>query len=225
LIRQRRSAVALDGRTEISSETFYRILQNVLPQANAIPFATLPWRPAVSLLLFVHRVQGMAEGLYVLVRDSTHLSALRSSCGPDFLWATPQGCPPSVPLYLLSTGDERAVARTVSCGQDIAADGAFSAGMLAAFDETLSAVGPGMYPRLFWESGAIGQVLYLEAGAAGIQATGIGCFHDDEVHRIVGISDHSWQSLYHFTMGGAVDDPRVQSFDAYRHLVNDRRCE
>jgi SagB-type dehydrogenase family enzyme len=225
LIRQRRSAVAFDGRTQISCETFYQILQNVLPQANPIPFATLPWRPTVSLLLFVHRVSGLAEGLYVLVRHSAHLEALRASFGLDFTWAKPQGCPPPVPLYLLSPGDERAVARTVNCGQDIAADGVFSAGMFVAFDEALSAFGPGMYPRLFWETGVIGQVLYLEAEAAGIQATGIGCFHDDEVHRIAGISDHSWQSLYHFTMGGAVDDPRVQSFDAYRHLVNDRRGE
>ena len=119
------------------------------------------------------------------------------------MWKKPEGCPQSLSLYLLSVGDERAVARTVSCGQDIAADGVFSAGMLVAFDEALSAAGPGMYSRLFWETGVIGQVLYLEAEAARIQATGIGCFHDDEVHRILGINDHSWQSLYHFTMGGS----------------------
>jgi nitroreductase len=176
-------------------------------------------------LLFVHRVSGLAEGLYVLVRHSAQLESLRRGFRADFLWKTPAGCLPSLPLYLLSTGDERAVARSVSCGQDIAADGVFSAGMLAAFDEALSAAGPGMYPRLFWETGVIGQVLYLEAEAAGIQATGIGCFHDDEVHRIVGISDHSWQSLYHFTMGGAVEDHRVQSCDAYRHLAIDRSGE
>ena len=28
----------------------------------------------------------------------------------------------------------------------------------------------------------IGQVLYLEAEAAGARATGIGCFYDDAVH-------------------------------------------
>ena len=119
------------------------------------------------------------------------------------MWKKPEGCPQSLSLYLLSVGDQRAVARTVSCDQDIAADGVFSAGMLVAFDEALSAAGPGMYSRLFWETGVIGQVLYLEAEAARIQATGIGCFHDDEVHRILGINDHSWQSLYHFTMGGS----------------------
>ena len=222
LIRQRRSAVALDGWTRISSETFYRVLQNVMPEANPIPFATLLWQPAVCLVLFVHRVRGLAAGLYVLVRHPEQLESLRRSFRPDLMWKKPEGCPQSLPLYLLSVGDERAVARNVSCGQDIAADGVFSAGMLVAFDEALSAAGPGMYSRLFWETGVIGQVLYLEAEAARIQATGIGCFHDDEVHRILGINDHSWQSLYHFTMGGAVEDPRVQSFDAYRHLPDDR---
>ena len=225
LIRQRRSAVALDGRTRISVETFFRILQSVLLPGNPIPFATLPWRPAICLVLFVHRVTGLAEGLYVLVRHREQLKSLRRSFRPDLLWRKPEGCPHSLPLYLLFAGDERAAARTVSCGQDIAADGVFSAGMLAAFDDALAAAGPGMYPRLFWETGVIGQALYLEAEAAGIQGTGIGCFHDDEVHRILGINDHSWQSLYHFTMGGAVEDSRVQSFDAYRHLPGDRRSE
>ncbi|KAF9611688.1 hypothetical protein IFM89_034871 [Coptis chinensis] len=36
-----------------------------------------------------------------------------------------------------------------------------------------------MYPRLFWETGILGQVLYLEAHAVGISATGIGCYFDD----------------------------------------------
>ena len=145
LIRQRRSAVALDGRTTISSGTFYRMLQNVMPEANPIPFATLPWRPTVSLVLFVHRVSGLVEGLYVLVRHLEQLQSLRRSFRPDLMWKKPEGCPQSLPLYLLLTGDERAIARTVSCGQDIAADGVFSAGMLVAFDEALSAAGPGMY--------------------------------------------------------------------------------
>jgi hypothetical protein len=160
-----------------------------------------------------------------LVRHPEQLESLRGSFRSDLLWQQPESCPPALPLYLLSTGDERDRARSVSCGQDIAADGVFSAGMLAAFDESILAVGPGMYPRLFWETGLIGQMLYLEAEAAGMQGTGIGCFLDDEVHGILGINDHSWQSLYHFTMGGAVEDSRVQSFDAYGHLPGERRRE
>jgi len=224
LIRQRRSAVALDRRTTIPSEAFYRILQSVMPDTNPIPFATLPWQPTIALMLFVHRVNGLAPGVYTLVRNPEHLPSLQASFAPDFLWRKPDGCPPSLPLYLLLAGDERAIAGAVSCGQDIAANGVFSVGMLAAFEDALSAAGPGMYPRMFWETGVIGQILYLEAEAAGIRGTGIGCFYDDEVHRILGIKDHSWQSLYHFTMGGAVEDQRIQSHDAYEHFSPDRRA-
>ena len=55
----------------------------------------------------------------------------------------------------------------------------------------------------------LGHALYLEAEAAGVRATGIGCFFDDEMHALLGLKDHAWQSLYHFTVGGAVDDQRL----------------
>ena len=61
----------------------------------------------------------------------------------------------------------------------------------------------------------LGHVLYLEAEAAGIRATGIGCFFDDEMHALLGIEHHSWQSLYHFTVGSAVDDPRLSTLPPY----------
>ena len=34
----------------------------------------------------------------------------------------------------------------------------------------------------------IGQVLYLEAEAAGARGTGIGCFYDDAVHELLGLA-------------------------------------
>lgn len=61
----------------------------------------------------------------------------------------------------------------------------------------------------------LGQVLYLEAEAAGIRATGIGCFFDDEMHALLGIEDHCWQSLYHFTVGGPIEDPRLMTLPPY----------
>lgn len=63
--------------------------------------------------------------------------------------------------------------------QDIASDGCFSLGMVARLEPTLHEKGVWMYPRLFWETGVLGQVLYLEAHAVGISATGIGCFFDN----------------------------------------------
>lgn len=66
-----------------------------------------------------------------------------------------------------------------SYSQEIASDGCFSLGMVAHFEPTLRKKNMWMYPRLFWETGVLGQVLYLEAHAIGISATGIGCFFDD----------------------------------------------
>jgi len=103
----------------------------------------------------------------------------------------------------------------VSCRQEIAGDGAFALGMIAEFEPTLRREGPWFYRRLFWETGAIGQVLYLEAEAAGVRATGIGCFFDDPVHDVFGFPDATFQSLYHFTIGGPVDDPRLTTLPPY----------
>ncbi len=64
----------------------------------------------------------------------------------------------------------------------------------------------------------LGQVLYLEAEAAGVQGTGIGCYFDDELHRALGIDTTRFQDIYHFTVGGAEVDSRLGSEPAYVHL-------
>jgi len=223
IIRQRRSAVALDAVTALTRDDFYRMMARITPAQTPMPFGALPWPPQVSLALFVHRVDGLTPGVYALIRDPSHEPDLREKLRSDFVWQRPEGCPSGVNLYRLIEADAREAARIASCHQEIASDGAFSAGMLARFDEGLAAYGPGMYPRLFWETGAIGQVLYLEAEAAGVRATGIGCFFDDAMHQVLGIEDHSWQSLYHFTMGGPLEDPRLRTIDSYAHLPAERR--
>jgi len=114
-----------------------------------------------------------------------------------------------LPFFLLQEGDARALAAELSCGQDIAGAGVFSLAMVAEFDRSLRRHGPWFYRRLFWETGLIGQVLYLEAEAAGVRATGIGCFFDDPVHQVLGLADASFQSLYHFAVGGPVQDSRL----------------
>ena len=70
-------------------------------------------------------------------------------------------------------------------------------------------------PRLYWECGLIGQMLYLEAEALGLRGTGIGCFFDDAVHQLVGQQGPALADLYHFTVGGAVEDPRLTTLPAY----------
>ncbi len=107
------------------------------------------------------------------------------------------------------------MAQRVSCDQDIAADGFFSLGMIAEFDASLEAFGPSFYRHLFWEAGFVGQVLYLEAERAGARATGIGCFYDDPVHDVLGLTGHAFQSLYHFTVGTPVEDTRLTTSAGY----------
>jgi SagB-type dehydrogenase family enzyme len=220
IIRQRRSAVAMDGTTAIPKSAFLRMMSRVMPDPTRPPWDAFPYPPTVFLALFVHRVEGMEPGLYLLARDPGRLPGFRALCTADYLaWRPVADCP--LPLYALMPGaDLRAVAAQISCGQDIAGDGAFSLGMIAEFDRTLAAEGPWAYRRLFWETGIIGQVLYLEAEALGVRATGIGCFFDDLMHRLFGFDPAStaWQSLYHFTVGGAIGDDRLRTYPPYGHL-------
>jgi hypothetical protein len=195
-----------------------------MPQADRaqlerpIPWDTWPYEPAIHLLLFVHRVEGLTQGLYFLVRDPKSFVFIQQSMRPELKWVPAPGCPPNLPLYWLLEGDARRLAAQASCHQDIAGDSAFSLGMLAEFEGRLRLTGPWFYPRLFWESGLLGQVLYLEAEAAGVRATGIGCFFDDPVHEIVSIKNVSMQSLYHFTVGGPIEDTRLTTLPPYHHL-------
>ena len=215
IIFQRRSAVALDGRTGITRDAWYQMLAKTLAGPGQLPFNTLPWTPLIHLALFVHRVQDVDPGLYVLVRDPMQTAALRAEMKQDFAWEKPDACPDGVELYRLQTVDARELAEQVSCHQAIAADGCFSLGMIAEFERPLRQYGAWFYPRLFWESGVVGQVLYLEAEAAGIRGTGIGCFFDDPMHAALGLKTLQYQSLYHFTMGGPVEDPRLRTLPPY----------
>lgn len=228
IIRQRRSAVAFDGKTGVSSATFFRMMQRVLPcadrphQERPMPWDVWPYDPAIHLVIFVHRVDGLTPGLYFLVRDTKKLAFVQQSMNPELTWTIAPGCPDGLPLYRLFEGDARKLAVQVSCQQDIAGDSAFSFGMLAEFEGTLRERGAWWYPRMFWESGLLGQVLYLEAEAAGVRATGIGCFFDDPVHEITAVKGLSIQSLYHFTIGMPVEDRRLQTLPPYADVKRER---
>ncbi len=220
IVTQRRSAVDLDGRTHIPATTFFGILARLIPDPNEQGFVPPPWDlvdwpPRVHLVAFVHRVEGLAPGLYALPRAASAAQPLRAAMRADFAWTTPPGTPAELPLALLREEDCRGLAKSVSCGQDIAGDGVASFGMLAELEDTVRSVGPWAYRRLHWEAGMIGQVLYLEAEAAGIRGTGIGCFFDDAVHDVFGMRGTRFHTLYHFTLGGPVDDPRLTTLPPY----------
>ena len=221
IIRQRRSAVAFDGVSSITKDQFCAMLDKTLPRDGSAPFDLGLTVSCVHLLLFVHRVTGLEPGLYFLLRAERDLPALQQKCHRHFLW---RPVVETLSLYLLQTGDFQSTAASVSCGQAIAGESAFSLGMIARFREEVETA-PYRYRQLFWETGMIGQVLYLEAEAAGVRATGIGCFFDDPVHELMGLPDDAFQSLYHFTVGSPRDDARLATLAAYRHLEAPVRSE
>src|SRR5207244_606502 len=221
VIHQRRSALAFDGKTAISDDSFFKMLRRVMPgaalkpAARPMPWDAIPWDPMIHLAMFVHRVNDTVPGLDMLLRDPSKKETLQKAMHEQFEWNKPARCPAELPLYILEEGNAQRVAAQVSCHQEIAGASAFSLGMIAEFEGALKTHGAWFYRRLFWETGLIGQVLYLEAEAAGVRATGIGCFFDDPVHEILGLKDTQFQSLYHFTTGGPVDDPRLTTLPAY----------
>ncbi len=218
VIRRRRSVQHMDAETSISLALFERLLAATLPDPRWPPWHAYPWPARIALFVFVHRVEGLAPGLYALLRAPGMLERLKAGCDPAFAWNGVPGM--ALPFYALREGDFRKLAAALSCHQGIAGRSAFSLGMVADFAVTLGEEGPWSYRRLFWEAGTIGQALYLEATAAGISGTGIGCYFDDEMHRLLGLSPDSmeWQSLYHFTVGGGFEDPRVSTSPPYAHL-------
>jgi SagB-type dehydrogenase family enzyme len=217
LALQRRSALAFDGRWQLDRSAFLAILSRVMP-ADQAPWTTLWWPPRVHLAMFIHRIDGLPSGLYLLARGRSEASAsdalerLKQASAGEFLW---ERVDDDLPLVCLERGDLRRLAERLSCDQEIAADGFFSLGMVADFEETLTRSGPAFYRHLFWETGFVGQLLYLDAEAAGARATGIGCFYDDPVHEALGLRGRVFQSLYHFTIGVPVEDRRLTSQPGY----------
>jgi SagB-type dehydrogenase family enzyme len=219
LIRQRRSAQGFDGRTSITAHSLYRMLDMTLPRPGVVPWSSLPWQPRIHLVLFIHRVEGLKPGLYVFLRGADKEALLRERISrQEFNWQRPAGSPQHLAFFSLVFANCQRTAETLSCQQAIAGDSAFSLGMLAEFDSVLQEA-PWRYRQLYWEAGMLGQVLYLEAEAAGVRGTGIGCYFDDPFHQLLGISGTALQSLYHFTVGGALTDERLVTTPPYSHLA------
>jgi len=208
VILRRRSAVAFDAQSGLARDYFLSMLARLRP--GAPPWDAIDWPPQVNLVLFIHRVEDTTPGVYAYLRDAAVHDDWRAAMRPEFLWE-----PVADGLFLLFPSDVAFTANRISCDQEIAADGFLSLGMIASLEPPLRERGEWFYRRLFWECGMIGQVLYLEAEAAGGRGTGIGCFYDDAVHELLGLSDERWQSLYHFSMGVPVEDTRLTTDPGY----------
>jgi len=214
VIRKRRSAIAFDPDVSVTKEMLFHMLDKTLPRTGQSPFDLGIPLNRIHLFIFAHRVSGLESGLYAFLRDVNQLDALKKGTNDQFDWKKEDGV---LPLYLLKKGNYQQEATQISCRQDIAGQSSFSLGMVAEFESVVQR-DPSQYRMLFWEGGIIGQVLYLEAEALGVRATGIGCYFDDAMHQLLGIQSRQWQSLYHFTVGGGLDDHRLTTHPPYDHL-------
>jgi SagB-type dehydrogenase family enzyme len=207
VILKRRSAQRFDPGYTMSAAVFQRLTDS-LAVSPAVPWDVWNFAPRTHPLLFVHRVEGLAPGLYVFPRRAGAESELRATLKPGFLWEQKGR------LFLLEPGYCERVAVTVSCHQAIARDCCFSLGMLSEFEGIVKA-DPWRYRQLHWEAGLVGHVLYLEAEAAGLRGTGVGCYFDDVVHELAGLRGLSFASLYHFCVGRPLMDERIMTLPPY----------
>jgi len=206
VVLNRRSIHVMDQKTsKITKEQFHCILSSVHDSLDAK-------ENAAHLVLFVHRVEEYEPGLYIYIRNKQDKEILINQMHTAFMWDEGE----LEDLYFLENRDLQMASKAISCSQDIASDGAFSLGMLCNFSEQLQTYGAHRYKELYWECGAIGQELYLEATSFGLSGTGIGCFLDDTVHNLLGLKDNRFQTLYHFTIGRGYVDSRIQTREAYQ---------
>jgi SagB-type dehydrogenase family enzyme len=204
-VRRRRSALDFDpGAAPMERADFVQLLD----------FATRDWRadwrgnfarpsqppPAgadfVTLYLYVHRVRDCDRGVY--------------------RWD-----PASRTLEQLHRANVERVAAYLSLEQSLAGNACFAVSMIADLARAARVFGNRGYRYAFFEAGAIGQRLYVGAEALGWNATGIGAFYDDDVHRYLGFLDEQAKSpdprtlprqvIYHFAVGRAIRDPRIEA--------------
>jgi SagB-type dehydrogenase family enzyme len=115
----------------------------------------------VTLYLYLHRVRDCETGVYRWDKASRMLEQLHR-------------------------GNVERVAAYLSLEQPLAGNACFAVSMIADLAEAARVFGNRGYRYAHFEAGAIGQRLYVGAEALGWNATGIGAFYDDDVHRYLG---------------------------------------
>ena len=170
--------------------------------------------PRIHLALFVHRVDDVAPGVYLLPRDREAVSiAARIDDGAIF-----SGRRPACGIAARLSGSRRraALAARVSCDQDIAADGFFSLGMIAAFDASLRRVRARRSIVISSGSEALSvrSCNLRSRGQPGRAPPASAATSTTPCTMSLGLKDHAFQSLYHFTVGTPVEDTRLTTIPA-----------
>jgi SagB-type dehydrogenase family enzyme len=178
-VRRRRSALDFDPRTSPMERSEVEQL---------LDFATRDW-PAdwrrnfggtampsgngadcVALYLYLHRVHDCEPGVYFWNQSSRKLQPLHR-------------------------GNVERVAAYLSLEQSLAGNACFAVSMVADLAAAGRVFGNRGYRYVHFEAGAIGQRLYVGAEALGWNATGIGAFYDDDVHRYLGFLEEGEGSV------------------------------
>jgi SagB-type dehydrogenase family enzyme len=183
VVRGRRSALDFRGGSESISLSQLATLLSSTKEPLFADFATTRF---VHLYLYVHRVEGLASGVY-------------------------RYRPEHVELEKIKEGDQRLVAAALSLGQDLAGNACLAFSMIGDFESAARSYGDRGYRYVHFEAGAIGQRMYLASEALGLRATGIGAFFDDEVNRYLSLAPELGQVVYHFAIGYPVSDPRLEA--------------
>jgi SagB-type dehydrogenase family enzyme len=179
IVRRRRSALDFDARTVPMERS---------EMEQLLDFATRDWladwrgnfsgEPTeagtgadfVTLYLYVHRVRDCESGVYRWDASRRRLEQLHR-------------------------GNVERVAAYLSLEQVLAGNACFAISMVADLAAAAEIFGNRGYRYVHFEAGAIGQRLYLGAEALGWNATGIGAFYDDDVHRYLGFLEETDGSL------------------------------
>jgi SagB-type dehydrogenase family enzyme len=178
-VRRRRSALDFDARTPPME-------RHELDQL--LDFATRDWRAdwrgnfggepslgergsdLVTLYLYIHRVRDCEPGVYRWDRANRKLEQLHPA-------------------------NVQRVAAYLSLEQPLAGNSCFTISMIADLGEAARVFGNRGYRYAYFDAGAIGQRLYVGAEALGWNATGIGAFYDDDVHRYLGFLEEGTDSV------------------------------
>jgi SagB-type dehydrogenase family enzyme len=183
IVRTRRSALDFRGEEKCISLSQLATLLSSTKEPLFADFATARF---VHLYLYVHRVAGLAPGVYRFWPEHAELEKIKE-------------------------GHQSLVAAALSLGQELAGNACVAFSMIGDFENAASRYGDRGYRYVHFEAGAIGQRMYLAAEALGLGATGIGAFFDEEVNRYLSLAPEIGQVVYHFAIGYPVTDPRLEA--------------
>ena len=183
VVRRRRSALDFRGGDESISLSQLATLLFSTKEPLFADFATARF---VHLYLYVHRVEGLPQGVYRYWPEHAELEKIKE-------------------------GDQRLAAVALSLGQDLTGNACVAFSMIGDLENATRIYGDRGYRYVHFEAGAIGQRMYLASEALGLRATGIGAFFDEEVNRYLSLSPELGQAVYHFAIGYPVPDPRLEA--------------